>query len=287
MANLGSAAAGRDASLFQSQAGLGSAGAGALASLGSANQMALGNVGAAQQASLANQSIAAANAYGQMATGMYNMHGQLGNAQAAAAAAEAAAMGNAAAAQQAAGPQYARMNLLSQVMPELLNTFRGGLQGSPAGGVGFEATGPEGLIASGSGPAVGGLAQRLANVPAGAFSGQFSAPDLPDFSRSTTASRDAMDALIENSNARAGEFRGDLAQQFNANRDATMSPAAMNAIGSAAGQAYGNLSPGANAGQFLGALQSGHAADRGALQSGFGSGMGALQAGLGDGMAVA
>jgi hypothetical protein len=243
--NLGQAAAGRDANAYGALAGLG----------GSANS-ALGGLGAAQQASLANQAIAAANAYGQMANGMYNMHGQLGNSQAAVAAAEAAAMGNAAAAQQAAGPQYAKLQFLSQAMPEVLNTMRYGFQtmpygvgqmnlgggsGLPAGAGGFEASGPEGMIAAGSfmapswssggGGSSGGFTPPPTPATAGALQSlSMERPGLPDFTQGSQSMRSALDALLANSNQQSDALRGDLGSQFAALRGAGDTTSLVNSI---------------------------------------------------------
>ena len=224
---------------------------GARASLGAANQSALGGLGAAQAASLANQSIAAANAYGQMAAANSNMQGQLGNSLAAAAAADSAARGNAAAAQQAAGPQYAKLGVLSGVLPQILDTLRTGLPSSGYGGdIGFTASGPGGLIAAGYGggdmPAAGDGSASLQSSAQPLSVPAFAPPALPEFNGAQTT-RSFMDSLLDRndrSDSQAGMLRADLGRQFDANRAATTDRSVLDSLTANMNTGYDQLDAG-------------------------------------------
>lgn len=223
----------------QAQAGIASGALGAAsardqAALGAAGQMsasanqARASADAARAAALANQSIAAANGLGQLGVAGLNMQGQLGAALSGVAAAQEAARGNAAAAQQAAGPQYARANLLAGILPGLLDTVRAGFS-QPGGAVGFDASGPDGLIASGRGPdGSAGAGASGAGAGAGRFSmgpmGNFSPPPLPDFGEGLRQTRNFMDVLLDRSAAQSGAIRGDMMSEFAANRSAMGNP---------------------------------------------------------------
>lgn len=198
-----------------------------------------GNIGAAQAAALANNSIAAANGLGQMGVANYNLQGQLGNAFAGVAAAQQAALGNAAAAQQAAGPQYARANLLAGILPGLLDTVRSGFAlpagASPGGTVGFNASGPEGMIASGSGPGVSAptvAARPLAPITMGPL-GSFAPPALPSFGGGLQETRSLIDSLLDRNDrpeSQANLIRGNMTSEFAANRDAIRNSGALQGL---------------------------------------------------------
>jgi hypothetical protein len=211
----------------------------------------LGGLGAAQAASLANQSIAAANAYGLMAAANSNMQGQLGNSLAAAAAADSAARGNAAAAQQAAGPQYAKLGVLSGVLPQILEALRTGLPSSGYGGdIGFTASGPSGLIAAGYGgggmPAAGGgAASSQSSAPAMSMP-SYTPPSLPEFNSAQTT-RSFMDSLLDRNDrgdSQAGMLRADLGRQFDANRAATTDRSVLDSLTANMNKGYEQLDSG-------------------------------------------
>ncbi len=219
------AASSRDQAAMGAAAQIAASANQARAAADAARFSASGNVGSAKAAALANQAIAAANGLGQMGVANYNMQGQLGNALAGVAAAQEAARGNAAAAQQAAGPQYARANLLAGILPGLLDTVRAGFA-QPGGSVGFDASGPDGMIASGRGSFGGAGGSSSSSAPRpftmGAM-GTFAPPALPDFGGGVRETRSLIDSLLDRNDrpeSQANLLRNNMMSEFAANRGA-------------------------------------------------------------------
>lgn len=199
---------------------------GALGGLGVAGQNAMGQYGVSRNNALANQSVASANAYGQMANSYYNTLGQLGSI-----AGGLSAAGLNAGAQSASGSQSANFNM-------------GGGGGGGGGGFGgFNVSGPEGTIASGS---MGGSRGRGGSFGGGAGGGS-----------SSTVTRGASEGerrgMLNQGYGFLGDVRRDLnssgnqamalaglmGNEFGANRAALMDPSVMNAMSGQLSAGYG------------------------------------------------
>ena len=181
---------------------------GALGGLGVAGQNAMGQLGASRNNALANQSVAAANAYGQMANSYYNTMGQLGNI--------------------AGGLSAAGLNSANNS----LQFNQGGsfnFGGGGGGFGGFNTSGPEGTIASGSmmpgGGGSGGGSSFNASLTRGGSAGE-----RQGFVDQGYGFLGGLRGDLNNPNNQAMALAGLMGNEFAANRQAVMDPSIMNSL---------------------------------------------------------
>jgi len=222
------------AAVASGQAAKDQAAFGAMGDLGIAAQNAMGQYGVSRNNALANSNVAAANAYGAMANNYQNTLGQLGYL-----ASNLSAAGLNAGAQSAQGRQNSNVNF---------NMGGNASFGGGGGGYGFNASGPEGTIASGSYGGGGGFGSYFGGSMGGG--GGMSA----EFTRG--ASPAERQAMVDQGYGFINQLRGDLSDprnqamaltglmgdEFGANRAALMDPSITNSLNAQLDAGYGALS---------------------------------------------
>lgn len=233
---------------------------GSMSNLGIAGLNAIGQYGTSRNNALMNQSVAAANAYNQMAAADLNARAQLGQSMA----------GMAAAAGQA-GADTNKATALSGLGQGMVNAGMYGAQMAPYtagnmpnfnfggfGGGGFQASGPEGGIASGSygrGGASGGNRggrQPLTPPPppyVGGNGGSMVNPYAPfrEGARFLGGLRNDMNSP----GSYANRAMSDMTREFGMNRAGVMDNSVLNSLNANIGMGYDALSA-ANAGSNYG-----------------------------------
>jgi hypothetical protein len=207
---------------------------GAMGNLGIAAQNAMGRYGVSRNNALANSNVAAANAYGAMANNYQNTLGQLGYL-----ASNLSAAGLNAGAQSAQGRQNSNVNF---------NMGGNASFGGGGGGYGFNASGPEGTIASGSYGGGGGFGSSFGGSMGGGggMNAEITRGASPE-ERTGMVNQgygfiDQLRGDLNNPENQAMALAGLMGDEFGANRAALMDPSITNSLNAQLDAGYGALS---------------------------------------------